>query len=165
MNNAVMASSAPAQATSLASILIPTAMQPLLVPTVSVAEIVPYRDLIESESGPQWLLGEVTWREHRIPLLSLEQLCGEATPERSSSSRIVVFNNTGVSDQLPFIAILASGIPKLIQVTPEDLNVSDNPARPFENMRVNLLGDEVVIPEVSSLEQVWLQWHQTGESV
>ena len=142
----------------LASILIPLATRSLLVPTVAVAEIVPYQKPRALESAPDWLLGEFAWRNQKLPLLSLELLSGEQAPAVASSTRVVVFNNTGMSDELPFLALRSAGIPKLIQVSAADMQVSETSPRPFENLRVMLQGEETVIPDISSLEQVWLDW-------
>ena len=142
----------------LAGILIPLASRSLLVPTVAVAEIVPYQKARHLENAPDWLLGEFLWRNQSVPLLSLELLCGEQMPAPTSANRVVVFNNTGISDELPFLAIRSAGIPKLIQVSAEDMRVSETAPRPFENLRVMLQGEETVIPDITSLEQVWLEW-------
>lgn len=143
----------------IASILIPLATRSLLVPTVAVAEIVPYHKPRPIGESPDWLLGEFSWRDQRVPLMSLELLCGEQAPELHGGSKVAVFNNTGISDDLPFVAIASAGIPKLVQVSTEDLSVSQVDARPFESLRVVLHGEEAVIPDISSLEQVWLEWN------
>lgn len=144
----------------LPSLMIPLATDVLLVPTVTVAEIVSPSAPESIADSPDWLLGYFHWREQKVPLLSMELLSGAATAAETAS-RIVVFNNTGVSSDLPFIAIVANGIPKLVQVQAEDLSLSDHSPGPFENLRVILNGEPVVIPEISSLERVYLDWYNS----
>ena len=97
-------------------------------------------------------------------MISLELLNGEPAAELRATSRVAVFNNTGVSHDLPFIAISTDGIPKLSQVGSDDLAISERPAQPFETMRVILDGEELVIPDVTSLEQVYLNWRSGNSS-
>lgn len=144
------------------SLMIPLAGRTLLAPTVSVAEMVPYADPEPIDGAPDWLLGMIRWREIQVPLLSFEVLSGESRPEIQPKSRIAVFNNTGVSDSLPFIAIPTQGIPRLVRVSEEDISVTEGRScRTFERLYVTLNGvDAVLIPDVSALEQVYLDWQQ-----
>lgn len=144
------------------SLMIPLAGRTLLAPTVSVAEMVPYAAPVPVDHAPDWLLGLFHWREIQVPLLSFEVLSGEGRPELLPQSRIAVFNNTGVSDSLPFIAIPTQGIPRLVRVSEEDISVTEGRScRTFERLHVTLIGDdEVLIPDVSALEQVYLDWQK-----
>lgn len=148
------------------SLMIPLAGRTLLAPTVSVAEMVPYAAPETIEQAPDWLLGFFHWREMKVPLLSFEILSGESRPDIQSQSRIAVFNNTGVSDTLPFIAIPTQGIPRLVRVSEEDISVTEGRScRTFERLHVTLNGDdEVLIPDLSALEQVYLDWQQSSLS-
>lgn len=142
------------------SLLIPMAGRTLLAPTVSVAEMVSYDAPEAISDAPDWLLGFFNWRDVKVPLLSFEILCGETLPELQSKSRIAVFNNTGVSPDLPFIAVPTQGIPKLVRVVEDDISMlEDRSCRTFERMHVTLSGEELLIPDISALEQVYLDWH------
>lgn len=141
------------------SLMIPLAGRTLLAPTVSVAEMVPYETPEAINEAPDWLLGFFVWRDVKVPLLSFEVLCGETLPTLQPKSRVAVFNNTGVSPELPFIAVPTQGIPKLVRVSEEDISVvEDRGCRTFERMHVSLSGEALLIPDVSALEQVYLDW-------
>lgn len=143
------------------SLMLPFADKTLLVPTVTVAEIIGYRRARAIENAPEWLMGFIQWREHSVPMMCLEVLCGEPMPEAHRFDRIAVLNYTGMSEDLPFVAIPTVGIPKLERVTSELLNMQDQPpANAFEKARVNLNGDDLVIPEVASLEEAYLSWQR-----
>ena len=141
------------------SLMIPLANRTLLVPTVTVAEMVPYSQAEAVDGGPDWLLGNFFWRDLKVPLLSFEVLNGEALPEIQPKSRVAVFNNTGVSEQLPFIAIATQGIPKLARVSAGDISVNeDESAKPFDRLHVTLNGEGLLIPDITALENVYLEW-------
>ena len=95
-----------------------------------------------------------------VPLVSFEMLNGQGMPRSSGSRRIAVLNNTGVSDGIPFIAILIQGIPRLLRITDRDLgDVTDAVLAPAEQLAANLPGGETVfIPDVSALERAFADY-------
>lgn len=146
----------------LSSLLIPIHGTLLLVPNVSVAEIVPMGRTETIEGAPDWLLGNYLWRDLSVPLVSFEMINGGARPSTGHRSRIVVFNATGVSDDLPFFALMAQDLPRLARVGAEELQQreGDEP-RPYELMLVSWAGEQAVIPNVPSLEQAVLDFQQS----
>ena len=133
-----------------------------LLPTVAVAEIVPYSRPQPEENAPDWFLGMFNWRDLQVPLLSFEVINGEAKTGVNPRSRIAVLNNTGLSDELPFIAIEAQDIPRLARVNPEEISeVEGAQKKSFESMHVTLAGEEAVIPNVTALEQAYLDFFKT----
>jgi|SRR5690554_435902 len=138
----------------LASLLIPIEGELLLVPNVSVAEIVPLGRVEQVSDAPDWLLGNYRWRERSVPLLSFETINGGIRPSAGTQARVAVFNSTGVSDELPFVAILAQGLPRLARVNADELQERDGiENRPFDLMPVSWAGEQAVIPDISALEQ------------
>lgn len=146
------------------SMLLPMADRTLLVPGVSVAEIVNYSYAECPEDAPEWFLGNIIWRKLSVPLVSFEMLNGQPMPRMGSQRRIAVLNNTGVSEALPFIAIPIQGIPSLLRVTPAELaDVEDVDLSPAERAAARIsTGETVLIPDVSVLERAcrdYLQAH------
>ncbi len=79
MNQAVieqdgMSRNTPANPTpdSLTGLLLPLSDRTLLLPNVAVAELIAYRNPQVAAGVPQWYLGQVAWRDLRLPLLSFE---------------------------------------------------------------------------------------------
>jgi chemosensory pili system protein ChpC len=143
----------------VASLLIPIQGRLLLAPNVTVAEIVPVSQVIPVADAPAWYLGNCSWREQTIPLLSFEVINGEDKPGVSSRSRFAVLNTTGVNESLPFIAILTQGLPRLARVTEEEITErEDADNKPFELMHVSWAGEEAVIPHVEALERAFLDY-------
>lgn len=143
----------------VASLLIPIQGRLLLAPNVTVAEIVPVSQVIPVQDSPDWYLGNCSWREQTIPLLSFEVLNGEDKPGVASRSRFAVLNTTGVNESLPFIAILTQGLPRLARVTEEEITErEDADNKPYELMHVSWAGEEAVIPHVEAMERAFLDY-------
>lgn len=143
----------------VASLLIPLQGRMLLAPNVTVAEIVPVSQVIPVQDAPAWYLGNCSWREQTIPLLSFEVMNGEEKPGVVNRSRFAVINTTGQHDALPFIAILTQGLPRLARVTEEEITErEDADKKPFELMHVSWAGEEAVIPDVEAMERAFLDY-------
>ena len=149
----------------VASLLIPLAGLSLLLPNVTVAEIVPLPALDAVAQVPDWYLGDCLWRELRIPVVSFERLNQEALPPVQHSARLAVLNATGVHNDLPFIAVLTSGLPRLARVTEEELAIRDDiEPKPFDLLNVAWAGESAVIPDITALEHSILPYWQPVSS-
>lgn len=145
--------------TEIASLLIPIEQHVLLVPNVSVAEIVPLSLVIPVQNAPSWYFGNCSWREQTVPLLSFEVLNGDMKPSVNSRSRFAVINTTGQHDSLPFIAILTQGLPRLARVTPDDITEqADSAKKTFELMHVKWNDELAVIPDIEAMEHAFLRY-------
>jgi len=143
----------------VASLLMPLQGRMLLVPNVTVAEIVPVSQVIPIQDAPEWYLGNCLWREQTIPLLSFEVLNGEMKPNVGSRSRFAVLNTTGLHEALGFIAIVTQGIPRLARVNEEEITErEDAENKPYELMHVSWAGEEAVIPNVAAIEKTFLDY-------
>ena len=117
MNQAVieqdgMSRNTPANPTpdSLTGLLLPLSDRTLLLPNVAVAELIAYRNPQVAAGVPQWYLGQVAWRDLRLPLLSFEAASsGEQQPVLGSSARVVVINALGGRPHVKFLALLVQG--------------------------------------------------------
>jgi chemosensory pili system protein ChpC len=144
------------------SMLLPVHDKQLLLPGVSVAEIVNYSYPECPDGAPAWYLGNITWRQLSVPLLSFELLNDQSMPAHTDIPRIAVINNTGVDECVPFIAIVLQGIPRLMRIMPQDVTeVSDVTLSPAEMAVMNLqTGETVVVPDISVLERAYSQYLQ-----
>lgn len=135
-------------------ILIPLVGQVLLVPTITVAEMAPAQSVSVKENAPEWLYGMYRWRELEIPLLSYEVLNGASPTPLNMKGRVAVFNNSGPNQQkLPFIAIVAQGIPRMARIGEADITEdSTREKRPADLMPVRVGMEEFCIPDINALE-------------
>ncbi|WP_415753704.1 chemotaxis protein CheW [Pseudomonas leptonychotis] len=136
---------------SLTGLLMPLSDRTLLLPNVAVAELIPYRAPQVSEGMPNWFLGQIAWRDLRLPLLSFEAASdGQATV--SSGSRVAVINALGGRPAVKFIAVLVQGIPRSIKVGAE-LVRADVALSPLELDAVQFGEAVLKIPDLIGLEQ------------
>lgn len=140
---------------ALSCMLIPIKAQTLVVPTVSVAEMAMVAPIFPDNSGPDWFLGFYSWRNGRVPLVSFEKLNGESVAGINPNGRIAVLNSTGVSEDVPFIAIPTQGIQRDMDIRQEDILGYNNATQLYEVMHIRVGTEELVIPDVSGIERAY----------
>lgn len=141
----------------VACLILPMAGQTLLAPSETVAEIILFRQPIQLANTPTWLLGEIEWRNQRVPVISYEVLNGGEL-SAATYSRVAIFNNTGVSDQLTFFAMPTQGAPSLSRINKDMIERSSADAKPFDLLPVTINKEEFVIPDVMAIEQAYADW-------
>jgi chemosensory pili system protein ChpC len=148
----------------VASLLIPLQGQSILLPNVTVAEIIPSSPVQPIEKAPQWYLGNFQWRELTVPLLAFETLNGDAVPGIHSRARFAVLNTTGLHNDLPFIAILTQGLPRLARVSEDEISVrEDADNRRYDLMHVSWAGEYTLIPDITAMEQTFLEYLHSND--
>lgn len=138
---------------SLSSLLLPLSDRNLLLPSVAVAELINLRSIEPHPDAPEWYLGDISWRELRLPLLSFETLSsGMAAPDPAIGSRIAVINAVGGRPHLKFFALLVQGLPR-----PQKLDASLAPAgAPLAALELDsavVEGQVARIPDLVAVEQ------------
>ncbi len=135
---------------SLGALLLPLGDRQLLVPNSVVAELVPYRAPRAMPDMPGWVLGQIDWRDLRLPLLCFELACG-ARLVAGEQPRIAVLNALGGREHVKFIALLLQGIPRSVRV---DAALPRHPAplASLELEAVRVDEQEARIPDLIALE-------------
>ncbi|CDF81813.1 putative CheW protein [Pseudomonas knackmussii B13] len=136
---------------SLTGLLVPLADRTLLLPNVAVAELIPYRAPQAQPGLPAWYLGQVAWRDLRLPLLSFEA-ASNGHAQIGHGARVIVLNALGGRPHVKFLALLAQGIPRSCKVGPE-LARADLELAPLELAAVKIGDDVARIPDLVALEQ------------
>ncbi|MBA4288828.1 MAG: chemotaxis protein [Pseudomonas sp.] len=141
----------PNTSVSLTGLLMPLSDRTLLLPNVAVAELIPYRAPQVTEGMPDWFLGQIAWRDLRLPLLSFEAASdGQAVV--NSGSRVAVINALGGRPMVKFIAVLVQGIPRSIKLE-ANLARAEAVLSPLELDAVQLGEAVLKIPDLIGLEQ------------
>ncbi|MFP6847477.1 MAG: chemotaxis protein CheW [Pseudomonas sp.] len=138
-------------ASSLTGLLMPLTDRTLLLPNVAVAELIPYRAPQVSDGMPSWFLGQIAWRDLRLPLLSFEA-ASDGQASVAAGSRVAVINALGGRAAVKFIAVLVQGIPRSIKVS-ADLARADVALSPLELDAVQFGEAVLKIPDLIGLEQ------------
>lgn len=137
----------------ISSFYLPVCTGKLLLPNVSVAEVVEYQQPEQSD-GPEYHLGMVRWRGIQVPLVSFE-LANDQRFSVSKTSRIAVINSVGEHNgKLPFFAMVTQGIPRLVKITEESIEHSPEKPGPAESAKVRVDGEEASIPNLAYLESM-----------
>lgn len=135
------------------SFYLPISNGNLLLPNVSVAEVVEFQELVEQE-GPEYFLGIIQWRGISVPLISYE-LANEQAFSFSTGSRVAVINSIGKdNERLPFFAIATQGIPRLVKISEDSIESAAEKSGPAEASRVRVDGEEASIPDLLFLESL-----------
>lgn len=139
--------------TSLTCLAIPLADRTLLLPNVVVAELIPYRAPQTSSGMPAWFLGQINWRDLRLPLLSFEA-ASDGQAQIGGNARVAVINAAGGREKVKFLALLVQGIPRSVKVTSDLSKATDAPLAPLELDAVQMVDGVGKIPDLIALEQL-----------
>jgi chemosensory pili system protein ChpC len=135
--------------------LVPLEGDALLLPNAAVIEVRGIEGLRMRTEPPGWLLGAVDWREHELPVLSLEGLLGRPLPARSRRSRLLVINSVATSVNNGLLALVCQGYPHLTALNrsalqPLALQASDPDE--FVLARVRVANTQAIIPDLEAIE-------------
>lgn len=142
----------------LSCVTIPVSDRQLLLPNVSIAEIVDYAKPETQSGGPNWLHGYLDWRGLKLPVVSYEGANGgdAAPPPEGHRGRIAVLNTISEHhERLPFLALVTRGIPRQAKVEESQLKVKEGAETgPADLMVVEFEGESLTIPSLEYLEKL-----------
>ncbi|AQQ66441.1 hypothetical protein Mag101_01345 [Microbulbifer agarilyticus] len=147
--------------TEVSSLLLPLADGQLLVPVDTLSEIIALQSPVSAFDAPDWYMGELHWRELRLPLISFEVMRGSPMPVLRSNCRIAVLSSGNSDGDLPFFAVVLQGTPRLVRVTPADLAGREGDCAMGELMHVSVTGEAAVIPDLGTLEEACLDYRSS----
>ena len=125
----------------------------LLVPNVSVAEVINMHEPVPRAGMPAWYLGEINWRELPVPLISFETLSSGRPVSELDKPRIVVLNATSGLPDFHFLALRLRTIPSPVKVESEGLRSAGESLQPYELDSV-YVGDELYkLPDIAAIEK------------
>ncbi len=144
------------QSSQVACLRLPKEPKNLLLPNVSVAEVIPYQAPIKEE-GPEWFMGYFSWRNTKVPVLSLELMNEEAALEITERTRFAVVNRLSNNAKFDFFALPIADLPTLVRVNSDEITASDAFLLPTERAAAQVEGQTVVIPDLEKLEAMLMQ--------
>lgn len=139
---------------SVPCLMIPAQGKNLLLPNVTVAEVVGYVEPEPLQNGPKWLVGYITWRGLRVPVMSYELANSQIHAQNAVSARIAILNADTGNARIPFMGIVVQGIPRMVHITDNDVNVENDALSPAEQMVVSTVLGKAVIPNLDYLESL-----------
>ena len=155
-----------AVANAVRALWVPLKEVNILLPNVAIAEVVNYQPLDLIQDGPDWLLGKLRWRNHELPIVSMERLCGYGFAQGESGSRISIVNSVKPQSALPFFAMVTAGIPRLFNADADALGDSIAESRSLPDTVddcVRIGSEDALIPNLdviqTLLEEAWKGHH------
>ena len=143
------------EALTVRSQLIPLDSMRLVLPNTSIAEVVSHQGVedFDADNVPQWVVGQISWRGIKLPLLSFESAMGENAPSISKSARVVVLNAGSHTESLPFYAIVSQGIPRLMALKGEAIiDAPEQSDSPYVMRHTLVDGNPAIIPNLEIIE-------------
>lgn len=141
---------------TLPCVMIPVNDRQLLLPNVSIAEVVDFNSTDAGTHTPEWLVGYLDWRGLTLPVVSYDAANnGILTVPGDNRGRIIVLNTIGPGhQQAPFIALVTQGIPSQIRLVEEQIRKLDGETGPADLMQVEVEGETAWIPNLEYLESL-----------
>lgn len=137
---------------TIACLLTPVTGKLLLLPNVTIAEVVPAEQMLPSpdDAGP-WHQGFIKWRELTVPVIAFETMNDNQPPR--DYERIAIVSGISAQRELPFYGIAVQGIPRLAKVKIAELEDLEGASTgPMEFLKVRHAGELAVIPDLDAVE-------------
>ena len=135
--------------------IIPIEGDAVLLPNAAVVEVRSMEDIKVRSEPPGWLLGTIRWREHELPVISLEGLMGRPIPARGRRSRLIVVNSLGSRLSQGLLAIVIQGYPHLTALNRSALQATHREQRDPDALvlsRVRVANTQAIIPDLEAIE-------------
>ena len=139
---------------SFTAMYLPLQMDGLLLPDVTVVEILKIKNISPLLKTPEWLIGTVSWRGEALPLISFESLNGAATVDPKTITRVAIINGTADNSHLPYYAVVISDTPSLHEISEGDIEMCvGRPRGRAEAMSVSVNDLVAGVPNIEWVEQ------------
>lgn len=137
---------------TIACLLVPVTGRQLLLPNITVAEVVAATEIAPAPAGsPAWHLGFITWRDMPVPVVAFEGMNGQGVPR--DYEQVAIVSGIRAQHDLPYYGIVIQGIPRLAKVKIAQLEDLDGaPTGEVEFLQVRYAGELAVIPDLDALE-------------
>jgi chemosensory pili system protein ChpC len=144
---------------TLSCVMIPMNGRQLLLPNVSIAEVVDFVSTEAPADAPEWMAGTLEWRGLSLPVISYDAANGgHATAPGGNRGRIVVLNTIGDHhNSVPFMALVTQGIPSQTRLTEDQVKRIDGDTGSADLMQVEVEGETAYIPDLGFLESLAVQ--------
>lgn len=132
--------------------LLPLAEDALLLPNVSVAEVIAYVEPTNKIEN-NYVIGSIDWRGATVPIVSFENLCNLASKENSIRDRIAIIYNPDGDINKPYLGIKLVDIPKSFRAEADNLIEESITIEQEEYITNQLIGDEkrLFIPNLDAM--------------
>lgn len=127
----------------------------VLLPNATIAEILTLVEPTPVDAAPEWLRGLISWHGWQVPLVALSGMLGAGMPQHDlRGQRVLVLKALGGHPRMPYIAILAQGFPRLVQIEASSIEAieRDDLLADAPVFAGRFQDDDVLIPDLDQLE-------------
>ena len=133
-------------------VLIPVGAQMLLLPNVTVAEILAWRRIKAFDGQPDWCAGLLGWRGQNLPVVRFPVLNDMADADIEQGRCILAMNRVRSPRGPAFYGLVASGLPRLVHLSSADVVNNRVGLGPAESASVKVGTEVAVIPSLELIE-------------
>ena len=133
--------------------LAPADLESLLLPTGVMAEVIDYQVPSPMEGAPPWLLGQIEWEKRQVPVFSFSALINASdVGDISANAKILIIKSLADSARFPFLGILLSDLPRMLNVEEQDLvQTGDDKKSLGVFSRITLDKQPAIVPDLDRL--------------
>ncbi len=145
---------------SLPCFVLPMCAEPIIVPSITVAEVIDYTPPEPMHGAPAWFMGTVEWRSVTIPVVSFERFNHLSESRQGADSKLAIMNVVSNQHYMRFFALVVQGIPKPVRIQNDSLEKQDESMSDGVAMKVLHGGQITLIPDMDAIERSILTCHQ-----
>jgi len=137
---------------TLSCLIIPIGETNLLLPNVTVAEILPWRKIKKWEVAPQWCMGLLNWRGETVPVIRYEKM-NDINISAESGKCILIMNRTQPGSAREFYGLAVDGLPRLVRLGNDDFRNCTNALKVADAAHLQIGLETATVPRLSYLEE------------
>lgn len=137
---------------ALACLIIPVGDTNLLIPNVSVAEILPWRRIKKWDAAPEWCLGLLGWRGETVPVIRYEKL-NDAKSSAGAGRCLLIMNRTQGGESKDFYGLAVDGLPRLVRLTNDDFENRSEALQVADTVHLKVGLETATVPRLSYMEE------------
>ena len=145
---------------SLPCFVLPMCAEAMIVPSVTVAEVIDYRPPEPLPGAPAWFMGVVDWRGIAIPVISFERFNHLTESRQGSQSRLAIMNVVSNQHYMRYFSVVIQGNPKPVKIMADTIEQQDDSMSDGIAMKVLYAGQNAMIPDMDAIERSILTCHQ-----
>jgi chemosensory pili system protein ChpC len=143
---------------TLHCVIVPIEKTNIVLPNTVVAEVVGFSQPEPVNRSPEWLLGHINWQGWKVPVLDYACLIGLELGDDPTTPRIMIVKSLLHGDRLPYIGLVTTGMPKLINISAGML-IEDPDLELTTGLfsEVTIEDQQAMIPDIDHLTQLAAQ--------
>ncbi len=137
---------------ALSTLLIPVKGSHLILPNVTIAEIITRLEVDGVDDVPNWFVGFIEWRKTEVPILLFEAINDQPFAAAQNQQKHIAIVN-GNNAKTPFWGLLTEAAPRSLRLAKEQIIASaEMYSGPAELQRVIANETAAIIPDLNYIE-------------